>query len=112
VWTSLVPNRRDAFQYLATKFFEYFLDSYNIAISVGPLTLCSAHFWEGRILTSFTQEHVEVYKCDEDKIEIIPNWLEFQLQWSEFIHKSSEGIDEPCMILISKNPPAELSFPS
>ena len=103
VWSSLVPNQRDAFQFLATKFFDHFLETYNIAITVGNMTLCSAHFWEGRILSSFTRPDVDVYKCDGSTIIQLPNWLEFQMTWSEFILKSSENIPDPSVILICKN---------
>lgn len=102
VWSSLVPHQRDAFQFLATKFFDFFLETYNIAICIGTMTLCSAHFWEGRILSSFSDKRINVYKCDGNEIVNIPNWLEFQLIWSEFIYKSSENIHDPSVILISK----------
>ncbi|NIG13044.1 hypothetical protein F3J37_01010 [Pantoea sp. Al-1710] len=109
VWSSLVPGHRDAFHFLATRFFEHFLDSFNIAITPGPMTLCGAHFWEGRLLTSFTQSDVSVFSLKdtegESSIEEIPNWIDFQIEWSEFIYKSCEGINDDSVILISKARP-------
>jgi len=105
VWSSMIPNHRDAFHFLANKFFDYFLNEYNIAITIGPMTLCSAHFWEGRLLASFTRPDVSIYRSDGNSVIKIPNWLEFQMEWSEFIFKSSEDINDPSVILIAKDKP-------
>ena len=102
VWTSLVPNQRDAFQFLATKFFDHFLDSFNIAISVGPMTLCSAHFWEGRLFESFTKKDVSVFKASEHQVQKIPDWMHFQSEWSDIIFKSAENMPDDSMVIVSK----------
>ncbi|PPC63944.1 hypothetical protein C1Y41_04690 [Pantoea sp. ICBG 1758] len=102
VWSSLVPGQPDAFQFLATKFFDYFLNQYNIGITPGPMTLASAHFWEGRLTSAFMNPKMNVIKSDGQEIFVIPNWDAFQEDWSEMILKSSENIQDQTVIVISK----------
>jgi len=111
VWSSMVPGHEDAFHYLATKFFEYFLTKFNIAISPGEMTICGAHFWEGRLLWSFTRNDTHVHRID-DVLETpvcseITNWIDFQPHWSEFLWASVDRISNSSLILITQDRPKD-----
>jgi len=106
VWTSLIPQHRDAFHFIATKFFDYFLNQYNIATVPGQMTLCSANFWEGRLLEAFKTKNAGVFTATEShpkmKVKEIGTWFDFQKIWTEFLFNSSENIPDPTVIIISK----------
>jgi len=109
VWSSLVPDQSHAFQYVATKFFEYFINDFDLVLAPGTETLCAAHFWEGRLLWSLTHPHVKVYHIDNLTTTATPlrvkGWLEFMPLWTEFIWESEKDIDPLKLILITRDKP-------
>jgi len=111
VWSSMVPNHRNTFHFLATKFFEYFLDQYNIAITAGSMTLVCGHFWEGRLLWAITRRDVDVLHLrnaeDLSTLSNVNTWLDFSLDWRDIIWNSSENIPDPSLVVISKVRPVD-----
>jgi len=108
VWTSLVPGHEDAFKFLASHFFLYFLDQFNLVVPSVTLTLLAANFWESRLKWCFDSKDIRVIHADlkDNNINKVEpkTWKEFMPLWSEFLYNCDASDEPEQYFLIAKDP--------